>query len=412
MAGDIPNQARPHPAARIRGRPMSPPPAPRLLLGALCFALLAGTGVWLPYLALYLDHRGLTGAQVGWVLGAMGGVRIVAGPGWTLLADRSGRPARLLGVAIWGGALTCAAALLPMPAALLGLALVLASMFRAPAGALLDSEIMRSIDAAGRDPNDYGRIRLWGSVGFLIFSFAAGALADRHSPWLLVAGAGWWAVGGVLATRLPGAHMKPVAVPVGRALAAMARDPLVLALMIAAVPYGTALFAYDSLYALHIRTLGLPSWWAGAGVAVGVSVEIAVMAQASRLTRRIDVTWLVVIAALSGVVRYSLTAWSRDPVVLTLTQGLHGLTFGAWWVSAIEVFRRRVRPEVRATAISLFITAGWGLGPLIAGVLAAQLLDGPGTPAMFWVSTALAGVAAGVVGVGVVVSGRLERASG
>ena len=375
-------------------------PDRRPLLRVLSFLLLAGTGTLLPYLALYLDSRGLSGREVGLVFGLMGAGRLVSGPGWPLLADALDRPVGMLAVSTAGLATACALALLPLPFAGLAAALVATAMCLAPSGALLDAETVRTIERQGGDPRDYGRVRLWGSVGFLALSFGAGLVADDHPAALVAVAAGLWGATALLVHRLPVTRVDADRAPVGPALRAALQDPVVAGLLVAAVPFGVAANAYDGFFSLHMRALGHASGWAGLGVAIGVAAEIAAMAYGRALLARWPAGALVVGALLVGGARHLATALLRDPLALALVQVLHGLTFGVWWLASVELLRSRVPPRVRATTLSLSFAASWGLGPLLCGALAARWLDGPGTPALFGAASAASVVAAGIVAAG------------
>ncbi len=351
----------------------------------------------MPYIALFLEHRSMEASTVGLVLGAMGGIRIVSGPGWSYWADHSGRPRWLLAASLWGGALFCALAVLPLPLAALGATLVLTSALRAPAASLLDSEIVRSIEHMGLPPLTYGRIRLWGSAGFMVFAFVGGLLADDHIDWLVGLGAGIWAVAGILLGLAPATPVPAKRASPAQALAALARDPVLRSVLLASVLYGTALFSYDSLYALHLNALGHASVWTGAGVAVGVVAEIALMASPAALFRRFSALEVLLLAGGASVLRYALTAFVEDPLLLSAIQGLHALGFGAWWLSSMELVRTRVPAEVRATALALLTTAGWGVGPMLAGGIAAVVMGSFGTSGVYLLSALISAVGIAVV---------------
>ena len=155
--------------------------SPRLLLAALYLADLAGVGAWLPFLAIYLDRQGVSGPGIGALLATIPATRMLSGPAWSLLADRFRSGRVLLRVATTGSLLAgIAITTLPLSPLGIGLLLVAFSALRSPIAPLVDTTAVRIIEQEGGDPQDYGRLRMWGTVGFLLGSVAGALLV--HAP--------------------------------------------------------------------------------------------------------------------------------------------------------------------------------------------------------------------------------------
>jgi PPP family 3-phenylpropionic acid transporter len=139
------------------------------------FLYMAGLGVIFPYLSLYFKETvGLTGTQLGLALAMHPLMGIVASPFWGQWADRSGRRRGALFLLASGSALGYF--LVPhtssFPVLLLCLAFL--STFAAPTMAVASSLSFAVLGEGGAAR--FGRVRVWGTVGYLMMILAFPAL--------------------------------------------------------------------------------------------------------------------------------------------------------------------------------------------------------------------------------------------
>lgn len=384
--------------------------SPRLL--SLSFmAVMGGIGAFGPFLGLVLDRLGHSAAMIGGLFALVPLTRIASTPLWSLVADRYRVGTRILQVATLCTALVAAAVASGwLGPAGIGLALIVFAFVRSPIGPILDGLTVRSLETAGVSTTGYGRIRLWGSVAFLGVAGTAALVADTvdiaTAPVALAAVA--WGLGFLVLLRLPAGEAGPP-VMLGPALRVLADRPG-LGLVVLALPlHGLGLNAYDAWYALHVEQLGLASTWTGVALAVGVCLEISVMALSARVLARARPESLVALSMAVAAGRWALTAVVSDPLVLTALQALHGIVFAVFWIGVVELFRRAAPAEVRASSQAVIMTACYGVGPLLTSTVAASLVDDHGTGALFGVAAGAAAVGAGLTWVG---GRRLGAAAG
>ncbi len=135
------------------------------------FLYMAGLGVIFPYLSLYFqEHAGLTGAQLGLALAMNPLMGIIASPFWGQWADRTGRRRGALFLLASGSALGYF--LVPHASSFATLLLCLAflSAFAAPAMAVASSLTFAVLAESGAAR--FGRVRAWGTVGYLVMILA------------------------------------------------------------------------------------------------------------------------------------------------------------------------------------------------------------------------------------------------
>jgi len=154
---------------------MNPGVAP---VAVFWFLYMAGLGVIFPYLSLYFqENAGLTGTQLGLALAMHPLMGIIASPLWGQWADRSGRRRGAVFLLALGSALGYF--LVPhassFPVLLLCLAFL--SAFAAPAMALASSLSFAVLGEGGAAR--FGRVRVWGTVGYLMMILAFPSLLAR-----------------------------------------------------------------------------------------------------------------------------------------------------------------------------------------------------------------------------------------
>ncbi|MCA9577428.1 MAG: MFS transporter [Polyangiales bacterium] len=358
---------------------------------ALAYTLLFGwVGVYLPYFPGWLGARGLTGTQIGVLLGVVPWFRVALNPALGQVADRHGRAWRM----VLGLALTCALGLVlyaradAFPAYLLASSLVAAGF--APLASLTDGIAVRE---AREGRMDYARVRAAGSMAFIVAVALVGAGVKRDGYEFVPALTVWMMLGIALtATVLP----KPAprradgGPPPADARALLAR-PLVRRFLVGSALVQASHAVVYGFGTLHWERAGLGQDVIGQLWAVGVVVEVVVFLLGGPLADRVGPARLMMIAGIGGVLRWSVLACTTDLTLLFAAQSLHALSFACLHLGALELIRRRI-PE-QHTATGLYTAAGPGVGMGLATPLAGLLFDAFRGGA-FWGAAVLSGMGA------------------
>ncbi len=363
-------------------------------------AYFLAVGVYMPYWPLWLDSRGLSPEEIGWVLAGAFWIKVAAQPAVARIADRGGRTRRL--TAALAAASACAFAVLSGAEGFWAVAVLaaVAAACHQPVLPVMESVALRR---AAADGLDYGRVRLWGSVAFIAATAGAGRWLDGRDAGGLV-----WIVAGAMAlvalscalaperprgAEPPGARRGAGAATGGaRGRPAIARvfTPAFVALLAAA---GAIHASHSVLYgfgSLHWRAIGIGETAIGAFWAVGVAAEIALFAVAGRA--RLGAGRLLALAAVAATIRWPLLAVAESVPLVLAAQLLHGLSFGAAHLGAMAVLSRAVPPELSATGQGVFYALVGGVLSGCAMPLAGRLFGALGADA-FWVMAAIAAAA-------------------
>ena len=322
-------------------------------LSAFYFAFFAHAGAYVAYFPLYLASRGLTPAEIAWVLALPPLARTFAPPAWGWLADASGAHRAI--VVFSCAAIAVAFGLMPFTAQI---ALLIALMSLLSAGALPIVEAITLGSLAGQ-PGRYGPIRLWGSIGFMAVVLAGGIWLDFQPVSTLPAAV----VAFILAALAVALALPATAVPVAVHRVPLRVTPEVLALLAAgfcnAVAHG-ALYAFLSL---HLEALGYSGTAIGLLWTLGVLAEIFVFLYLPHLFRRFSLSTILVASLAAGVVRFALIGWAADEVgIVLLAQLLHAATFGSFHAASVAAVHRVFPESAQARGQTLFSGVTYGAG--------------------------------------------------
>ncbi len=337
-------------------------PATRLRLFYLLYY--GNVGTYLPYFAAYLRGRGFTGEQIGIVQMLPSLLAPVVAISWASFADHRASPQRAIRLAAGWAAL--GVLLLPLardPWQVGAVVLLMAFGDRAvvPLADAITLEWCR--EHAG---TSYARIRLYGSIGFIVFSLAVGRAltmrGDRPADLLVPVVVAACVVGYALFARGAPPSATHVDRPVGRDLLDLARDRRLHLLLAASALHWAACAPFHLLFGVFVRDLGLPADVTGIGMGLGVLAEIAVLLAFPRLEARFPLHGLFAVAFIASAVRWALLSRVTGAFPVAALQLLHGLTFGLFWGSATRALADVVPPRLRATGQAVFTAVVFGGG--------------------------------------------------
>lgn len=305
-------------------------------------ALFAYIGIYIPFFPPFLAARGLTPVEIGLVMALPLLARILATPVVTWLADRSGRAPAVLFACACGVLMTTAAFLLTHDFLATAIVACANAMCLNPLMPLSEALALRGVRVYALD---YGRMRLVGSLTFIIANVAGGFV-------LASAGAGfaiWLLLGAAAMLVAAGFRLPQVDEPLPREqrptgfLATMraAANPLNL---VALGGFALVFASHNQFYVfgtVHWAGQGIGSDVAGALWAVGVLAEVALFAWSGAIGGRIGASGLLALGAAAGVLRWAAMAFDPPLGALFALQALHGLSFGATHLGAIRFLAHR-----------------------------------------------------------------------
>lgn len=344
-------------------------PLPRYL--ALYAAMFAAFGAASPFVPTLLAAKGLALTPIGLVMGAATAIRLVAGPLGGSVTDRVRAPERVL-AALQIGAGAALVAYVPAAGvrALLGVGVAVAAM-EAPLVPIADALALAAADGERRF--HYGHVRAAGSAAFVAGTVFSGFAMARFGPaafvWL---SAGLLAVAAMAARRLPRAPSRAPAHTTGGMLALLRLPGLARLLLIAALVQGSHAM-HDSFAVIRWEAGGIGPAGAGLLWSEAVIAEVVVFVWLGGwLLGRLGPAGAATLAAVAGVLRWSVMALTAWPPAMALIEPLHGATFALLHLACMRLIGEGVPSDLAARAQALYGTVAIG-----AATVALTLLSGP-----------------------------------
>ncbi|PCI05384.1 MAG: hypothetical protein COB78_01910 [Hyphomicrobiales bacterium] len=360
---------------------------PRISIAYCC--VFAFAGMALPYFPLWLQFKGLSDFQIGIVLSAPMIMRVFSsGP---MIAYADTRPDRANFTII----LYIASSLMMMLYAFVNgfwwiLAVTIAmNFFFNPVIPLVDAIAMSGVR---RYEANYGRIRIWGSVIFIVANLAGGQyLLNSPGEYILYALIGALVVGSFLILTLPKIGKR-------RNLSQSGLDQFSFSRMLKMPRFMLVLLAAGILQASHALVYSFGSiYWQSldySGLTIGflwglaVAAEVVLFQYGNWLIKNIGTMGLFAIGGIAAVLRW--TVFPLDPGLtgFLALQLLHGLTFGAVHIATMYFIMESV-PEER-------IASAQGVGFVLAGLVMAIAVFSSGfiyknfAANGFWIMAAMA----------------------
>jgi MFS transporter, PPP family, 3-phenylpropionic acid transporter len=333
------------------------------------FFYYAFVGLFAPYWSLYLKSIRFDAIEIAILVAVQPVMRMMAPTLWGWLADRTGKRLLVVQIAATLSALSYLGVF--VTTSFWGMFLVLALMgfFWSASMPLVEATTLTYL---GKHSARYGRIRSWGSVGFIASVVGLGYAFDYIAIyWLL-----WAGVVCELGILIFARQIPPVEVlahhtdhqPVKQ----IVFQPRVLALFGACFLMSLAHGPYYTFYSIYLVEHGYAKSAVGGLWALGVICEIGVFFLMPWLVRRFGFTRILLVSFSSAVLRFMLIGWGVDILsLLLIAQVLHAATFGAYHAASMglvhEFFQGRHQSKGQALFGSLTYGAGGMLGGLASG---------------------------------------------
>jgi PPP family 3-phenylpropionic acid transporter len=368
-------------------------------LGAGYFAYFGAVGVFQPYWPSHLQALGYSASAIGVLMAVFSAVRVVGPMGSAWLADHlpDRRPLLLASAILSVVTVVLLAQAEAWWAAAAGLAAF--SLFFNGIMPVYDAH---TLDHLGADAHRYGWLRLWGSIGFVVTSWAAGLAIAKGGD----ASIAWALLVCVIATAaampwLPRVQRRARAATAPGTFVLALKRPAVLAFLAVCFLQLASFGAYYSFYTLYLQEHGYGPAAIGFYWAWGVVAEIAVFVLGPRLVKRFDLPTLLYVALAGTAVRWVLVAaFPAQPVVMFLAQTLHLAGFGLFHAVTVLLAPRLLPPGSEARAQALVSSLGWGAGGIAGSLLAGWLWDAAGPRAVYAASFVVVTCALAVAAVG------------
>lgn len=357
-------------------------------LSSWYFFYFAFIGAFSPYFALYLQSLGLSAWNISVLLSLMQVMRMVAPNLWSWLAERFHSKTVIVRTTAALCLLGFTSFFLTTGFAGMFLGMVFLAFFWSASLPLIEALTLAHLRL---QPERYGSIRLWGSVGFIAAVLGFGALLDALPLGYLLWGC-LILLAGVFASSLAlSESSSDQPVKLSSSLGVTLRRPQVLTLLAASFLMSAAHGGMYVFYSIHLVEHGYDKTLVGGLWALGVVAEILVFLLMPRLLQRYSLRAILLASFACAVLRFLMIGWGVEFLILMLlAQLLHGATFGAHHAVTVAALHRWFPALQQARAQALYGSVSFGAGGLLGGLLSGQTWDAWGAGWTFSVSALFA----------------------
>ncbi|TDM65440.1 MFS transporter [Acinetobacter sp. KU 011TH] len=341
-------------------------------LGGFYFFYYSIVGTFMPYWNLYLQDQGFNYQEIG-VLSSIAIVtRFFAPLVWGWIADKSGKRMLLVRIATWmESCIWLAIFIVPNTFQSVALLMLIFSFFQN--AILAQFEGVTLFWLGDQKAKLYGKIRKWGSVGFIVGVFTIGAILEivhiSMLPILLLIIASLAFIWSFTIREPDSAptsqkHLEPL-LPVLKRPTVAAFFAIEFILLFSHAPFYS--FYSNFLKSLNFSTTEIGFLWA-----MGVFAEIFMFSIASKIFQRFSWRSLVVVCLLVTSIRWMLVAvFSHYFIGQLFAQCLHAFSFGLFHLIAMRVIFQNFSAGQQGRGQALYSTM-WGLGVAFGSVLAGH----------------------------------------
>lgn len=364
--------------------------APHQWLSFSYFAFFMSWGILIPYWAKWLQGLGYSNQEIGNMIA----ISLIARSLGTLVVPLLLKKAshlipslQILGIF---GAAALATFLIPMNWLLLLLLMVVYNFIISPCIPLTDS-----LSAAWQKkvPFEYGKVRLWGSIGFIVASTGVGILLDLYDYKVIIICLLITQCLFVITSFLkytvkpdeltPSAHSAAQSEPTELAngkfnFKALFLTPSIILVLLSIMLVQGSHAAYYSFAATYWSDAGYSDTIVGILIAFSVGVEILFFAFGHKIISRWTIRWLLVCSATFTVLRWVLMAnFTALPIIL-LMQSFHAFTYVMGHMAVMRFISQYKAQEIIYLQAA-YATMASGVGLAIFTALSGVLLSSIGT---------------------------------
>lgn len=367
---------------------MNPRPQQSLQFSLFFFAYYAYIGVFSPYVTLYFADRGLSAPQIALLMSLMQMLRIVGPAAWGWIADHTQKRARVLRVASLASAVLICGLFFGSGFTYLLLVMLAVSTFTSALAPVSEALIVGEMKG---DLTHYGRLRLWGSVGFIAAVSVSGYLLDWSGigmfPWV-----GLVLLAAVFGVSLGLRESTPV---ISQAAPSSVRQLLlrreVLAFFASTFFMLAAHAALYVFYSLYLERLGYGTGVIGTMWALGVVAEIAFFYFQAPVFARFGVQKLMMASLLLAALRFAMIGGLAGSLLaLLVAQILHAATFGIHHAASVAMLQRWFAGTLQARGQALYTSISYGMGGSLGGLTLGICWEEFGAASVYWVAAIFA----------------------
>ncbi len=341
-----------------------------------------------PFWGLYLKSLEFNAFQIGVLMSLLQVMRIFAPNIWSWIADRHGKRVLIVQIAAMASMASYIGVFFGTSFLWLFIVMSLMSFFWSASLPLVEATTLSHL---GKKTDQYGKIRLWGSIGFILAVVGLGYLLDFMPIRFLL-----WAILGMMAGLVLFSRYIPEAQVIAHETDHLSvwhiiKKPEVFALIAACFLMAAAHGPYYTFYSIYLVDNGYSKSSVGWLWALGVICEIAVFIWMPKLFRIFTLQQILLFSFAMAVLRFLLIAWGVEWLgVILFAQILHAASFGSYHASAVALIHHHFKGKHQSKGQGIYNSVAFGAGGTLGGLYSGYSWDSLGPNVTFTIASGFA----------------------
>jgi PPP family 3-phenylpropionic acid transporter len=352
------------------------------------FFYYAFVGMFAPYWSLYLQSIHFNAIEISILMSMQPVMRMIAPNLWGWLADHTGKRLLVVQIAATASAVCYLGVFFCTGFCSMLLVLALMAFFWSASMPLVEATTLSYL---GKHTAHYGRIRSWGSIGFIVSVVGLGYAFDYIAiAWLLWAGLVCEIGILIFSRQIPKTEVLAHHTD-SQSIKQIVLQPRVIALFSACFFMSIAHGPYYTFYSIYLVEHGYAKSAVGGLWALGVVCEIGVFFFMPWLVRHFGLTRILLVSFACAVLRFMLIGWYVDYIVLLLlAQVLHAATFGAYHAASVGLVHEFFQGRHQSKGQALFGSLTYGAGGMLGGLASGPIWQHYGSTLVYSFSAGMA----------------------
>lgn len=340
-------------------------------------------GLVVPFLGMFLDFRGFSSLEIGEILAIITATKIVAPSLWAQLADKTGKQLFIVKIGALLSLLCFSFILVVHSYWPLMFSLALFSLFWT---AILPQIEVMTLNSIRKSTKIYARIRLWGSIGFIIAAVIGGEIIERYSAEAFSYIGVFILLGLFLSTLLSRqpkvkSHHHQNQGSIISHIFTLNFALFFFAGMLLQISFGP----FYVFFALYLNSMDYSGLLVGLFIAIGVVAEVGIFIFIAIFFKSFSIKTLLSVSILMTSIRWFIVGHVGDnAIAIAVSQVIHALSFGLYHSASIAFIQAYFKPNQQSRGQAIYIGGVYGVGGAIGAYVAGVLwLDGQGATTTF-----------------------------
>lgn len=350
------------------------------LRGFYLFLGLAG-GSFGSYLSLLLVQNGLNSSQIGILMATGTLIAITIQPMWGIISDRYNQTRLVLILSV---AVPALLAIFYRSEYFIVLLMVytVSTIFSSTQAPIADSYAIAAAKKAG---TTYGSIRLMMSLGAAVGAYAGGIYVSSFSVstiWLPFLFFNLIAVSIALTLPKQAEENHMMSQSFSQGVRKLLSNRIFLAFLGGSFLVNQTMTAFGTYFVIAFQSVGGSTSHAGIALFLASVTNVPSMFFASKVIKKLGRERTLLLGALIYVLRWGIQVAFPYPSVMIGVQVLHGLSFGFFYIAAVEYVSQITSADMQATGQSVFNMIFTGFAGIVGNLLNGFLLNQGGVELM------------------------------